>query len=148
MALHAGLGQLREDCTKSDIIDAIINRRNEADEPPPSSPSGRTEAHSSGYSSDDGHDGGGEETDIGRLQPKSPLRRRVTIQDTSRSVDRPSGGRTFSLNIVGGPGKGAAFTKKARMAKDVKSPCHASLTDLYVDQSFSLSLNLSLPFYC
>ncbi|KAI5124307.1 hypothetical protein M0805_008915 [Coniferiporia weirii] len=97
----AGLTTPTEDQIKSDIINAIISARIDEEEVPPSSPLGKTDG---GYSSDDGHDGGGEETDAAHGSLKNPLRRRVTVQDFGRS------------NL---PSK-----KSARIAKDVKSPVH------------------------
>ena len=47
------------DLTKSELVEAIIAARSDAIDVPPSSPPGRLDGHSSGYSSDDGHDGGG-----------------------------------------------------------------------------------------
>lgn len=127
LRLHdlAGLSDLDEDSTKSDIINAIISSRNDGNELPPSSPPGRTDGHSSGYSSDEGHDGGGEETDA-HSTLKSPLRRRVTVQEIGRQLTRPGAvGRTFSLDFGVTANRMGSFNKKsARISKDVKSPVH------------------------
>lgn len=119
----AGLTEL-DDATKSDIINAIITSRNDRDLPP-SSPPGH--GHSSGYSSDDGHDAGGEETDAAFPPLRNGLRRRVTVQDIGRAVQREVTGRTFSLAFEGIANGATSVKKSARIAKDVKSPSHLYL---------------------
>ncbi|KLO10425.1 hypothetical protein SCHPADRAFT_878163 [Schizopora paradoxa] len=111
----AGCSGLPEDSTKGEYVDAIIASRS-IDDLPPSSPPTRTD-HSSGCSSDDGNEGGGEETDF--TQIKNALRRRVTVQEIGRSIDRPKT-RTFSVGLSASSGSGSK--KVARIAKNVKSP--------------------------
>jgi hypothetical protein len=43
--------------TKSELVAALIATRGDGGDFPPSSPPGRLDGNSSGYSSDDGHDG-------------------------------------------------------------------------------------------
>ncbi|KAL5533245.1 hypothetical protein ACEPAF_5021 [Sanghuangporus sanghuang] len=113
-----GLTASAEELTKSDIINFIISARTDDEEVPPSSPPGKTE---DGYSSDDGHDGGGEETDAVR-----PLRRRSTVQEISRTVKRTAIALRRSLSL-GQSNKafGTVQHKKcARISEDVRSPIH------------------------
>lgn len=123
------MSELHEDSLKSDIINAIISSRNDGNDLPPSSPPGKTDGdgHSSGYSSDEGHDGGGEETDA-HPGTRSPIRRRVTVQDFGRQVNRAGVARTFSLDLdVAPPNHTGSMNKKsARISRDVKSPVHHS----------------------
>ncbi|THH10287.1 hypothetical protein EW145_g1443 [Phellinidium pouzarii] len=129
----AGLTMMTEDLTKSNIINAIISARIDEEEVPPSSPPGKTDG---GYSSDDGHYGGDEETDATRGSLKS-LRRRVTLQDI-RTGDAP--------NKPGNSNK-----KLARIAKDVKNPVHghssgtAKRRGLSIQCSVLTSVSNSLP---
>jgi hypothetical protein len=77
----AGLSDDFDALTKHDLVDAIISARDDLVDLPPSSPSGCT---SSDGSSDDGHFGGGEETDVNhRFRPAATngLRRRVTVHN-------------------------------------------------------------------
>lgn len=125
----AGCSGLPEESTKGEYVDAIIASRS-VDDLPPSSPPARTD-HSSGCSSDDGNEGGGEETDF--IRAKNSLRRRVTVQEIGRSIDRPKT-RTFSVGLSASSGSGGK--KFARIAKDVKSPAnhyaHGSLKQVLV----------------
>ena len=86
--------------TKSQIIETIVNSREDATSVPPSSPPGKTDDASS--ESEDGHFAGDEETDFGPLRPTGTLRRRVTLHDVSKSPSRPVKHRSFSMgNILG-----------------------------------------------
>lgn len=91
---------------KSDIIDAIINARDEAPLAPPSSP-GRTDGASSEYVSSDDGNVAGDETDA-PVSHQSPngrhVIRRATIHDMSKLTPRPRNtkGRSVSMgNIIG-----------------------------------------------
>lgn len=111
-----------DEVTKAELVDAIISARIDDEEVPPSSPPGRTDA---GSSDDDGNDGGGEETDVFMGPSKSPLRRRMTVQDFGRASQRTAMSRSLSLNGNNVPCKNLEFQKKsARIAADVKSPSH------------------------
>lgn len=92
----AGLSDDYEALTKHDLAEAIISARDDIVDLPPSSPSGCT---SSDGSSDDGHFGGGEETDVShRFRPAAAngLRRRVTVHNIAAQPTRRAG-RTISL---------------------------------------------------
>jgi len=92
----AGLSDDYESLTKHDLAEAIISARDDIVDLPPSSPSGCT---SSDGSSDDGHFGGGEETDVShRFRPAAAngLRRRVTVHNIAAQPTRRAG-RTISL---------------------------------------------------
>lgn len=117
--------------TKSELVEAIVAARgDDGGDFPPSSPPGRLDGHSSGYSSDDGHEAGGEETDAGHLPA---LRRRVTVQDFSKSLDRNLHGRSFSMNCNIAMPNGLAPTKRsARIANVVKSPSRPNGLSRYV----------------
>ncbi|KAL5529334.1 hypothetical protein ACEPAG_5319 [Sanghuangporus baumii] len=114
----SGLTASAEELTKSDIINSIISARADDGEVPPSSPPGKTE---DGYSSDDGHDGGGEETDA-----VHPLRRRSTVQEISRTVKRTAIalGRSLSLGQSNKTFGTVQQKKCARISEDVRSPIH------------------------
>ncbi|KAJ3517394.1 hypothetical protein NLJ89_g517 [Agrocybe chaxingu] len=95
----AGLTEDPGNLKKSEIIDAIVNARDDVASVPPSSPP-RGDGASSDYSSDDGHFAGDEETDIGG--PRHPsngsaLRRRVTLHDISKTPSRPLKSRSLSM---------------------------------------------------
>jgi len=93
----AGLSDDFDALTKYDLAEAIISARDDIVDLPPSSPSGCT---SSDGSSDDGHFGGGEETDVNhRFRPAVPngLRRRVTVHNIVALPTRSKAGRTISL---------------------------------------------------
>ena len=93
---YAGLSDDFDALTKHDLAEAIISARDDIADLPPSSPSGCT---SSDGSSDDGHFGGGEETDVNhRFRPAVPngLRRRVTVHNIMAQPTRRAG-RTISL---------------------------------------------------
>jgi len=93
----AGLSDDFDALTKHDLADAIISARDDIVDLPPSSPSGCT---SSDGSSDDGHFGGGEETDVShRFRPGATngLRRRVTVHNIVAQTARNRAGRTISL---------------------------------------------------
>ena len=92
----AGLSDDFDVLTKHDLAEAIISARDDIADLPPSSPSGCT---SSDGSSDDGHFGGGEETDVNhRFRPAATnaLRRRVTVHNVVAQPTRRAG-RTISL---------------------------------------------------
>lgn len=96
MYTYAGLSDDFDALTKHDLAEAIISARDDIVDLPPSSPSGCT---SSDGSSDDGHFGGGEETDVShRFRPPAAngLRRRVTVQNVVAQTSRRAG-RTISL---------------------------------------------------
>lgn len=98
----AGYAADGDSLTKSQIIETIVNSRDDATSVPPSSPPGKTDGASS--ESEDGHFAGDEETDFGPRQPNRPgsLRRRVTLHDVSKSPSRPVKHRSFSMgNILG-----------------------------------------------
>lgn len=120
----AGLTSSVDDLTKSDIIDAIMSSRVDHEDVPPSSPPGKSEG---GYSSDDGHDGGGEETDANLGGLKNALRRRGTVQDIGRPIARTTIARSISLGMGDGYSSGQSLKKTARIAKDVKSPHNTQL---------------------
>ncbi|PPQ73594.1 hypothetical protein CVT26_010492 [Gymnopilus dilepis] len=107
----SGLAGDAEALTKSDIIDAIVNHRDDHASVPPSSPPGKVDGASSEYSSDDGHVAGDEETDAGASRPLAngnALKRRVTVHlDLGKSNPRPLKGRSFSMGNLGqdGPSK-------------------------------------------
>lgn len=93
----AGLSDDFDALTKHDLAEAIISARDDIADLPPSSPSGCT---SSDGSSDDGHFGGGEETDVNhRFRPATAngLRRRVTVHNIAAQSTRNKAGRTISL---------------------------------------------------
>lgn len=93
----AGLSDDFDALTKHDLAEAIISARDDIADLPPSSPSGCT---SSDGSSDDGHFGGGEETDVNhRFRPAAAngLRRRVTVHNIAAQSTRNKAGRTISL---------------------------------------------------
>jgi hypothetical protein len=93
---YAGLSDDFDVLTKHDLAEAIISAREDIVDLPPSSPSGCT---SSDGSSDDGHFGGGEETDVNhRFRPTvmNALRRRVTVHNITTQPSRRAG-RTISL---------------------------------------------------
>ncbi|KAK7054633.1 hypothetical protein VNI00_003096 [Paramarasmius palmivorus] len=93
----AGLSGDAEDLTKSDIIDSIIDARDDIASLPPSSPLGRGGGFSD-YSSDDGMP---DDPDV--LDDETPrfLRRRATTNDVSRSSNsRPVKSRSLSMGNV------------------------------------------------
>jgi hypothetical protein len=93
---YAGLSDNFDALTKHDLAEAIFSARDDLVDLPPSSPSGCT---SSDGSSDDGHFGGGEETDVNhRFRPAAmnALRRRVTVHNIVAQPARRAG-RTISL---------------------------------------------------
>ena len=93
---YAGLSDDFDALTKHDLAEAIISARDDIADLPPSSPSGCT---SSDGSSDDGHFGGGEETDAShRFRPGATngLQRRVTVHNVMAQPTRRAG-RTTSL---------------------------------------------------
>lgn len=109
---------------KSELINGLISARVDEEEVPPSSPSGRTD-----YSSDEGHYGGGEETDVANGPSKTNLRRRATVQDLGRPSNKTAISRTLSLGLQDSPHRPSHSNKKsARIADEVKSPVHQSHT--------------------
>jgi len=109
-----GLTGDAEGLTKSEIVDAIVNNRDDVASVPPSSPPGKSD-----YSSDDGHVAGGEETDAGRHNSapgNNSLRRRVTMHDIGKSSLREQKGRSVSMgNLLGHgePPKALHLTRKS-----------------------------------
>jgi len=101
----AGLTDDVEPMKKAEIIEAIVNARDDFASVPPSSPPGRTEGASSDCSSDDGHFAEDEETDApASNHPLNgfPLKRRVTLHDVSKSPTRPVKSRSLSMgNLLG-----------------------------------------------
>lgn len=98
----AGYAADGDSLTKSQIIETIVNSRDDATSVPPSSPPGRTDGASS--ESEDGHFAGDEETDFGPRRPNGSgsLRRRVTLHDISKAPSRPVKHRSLSMgNILG-----------------------------------------------
>lgn len=96
----ADLTENADTLTKSDIIDAIVNARDDFASVPPSSPLGRADGASSEYSSDDGNIAGDEETDFAgpRRGPHgSPLKRRVTLNDLGKPTTRTAKARNISM---------------------------------------------------
>ena len=96
----AGLTENADTLTKSDIIDAIVNARDDLASVPPSSPLGRADGASSEYSSDDGNIAGDEETDVAgpcRGPHASQMRRRVTLNDFGKATTRPAKTRNASM---------------------------------------------------
>jgi len=90
---------------KTEIIDAIVNARDDFVSVPPSSPPGRTDVASSEYQSSDDGNFAGDETDAGEpCLPLNgrPLMRRVTVQEVSKPTarSRTAKGRSASLNNV------------------------------------------------
>jgi mitogen-activated protein kinase kinase kinase 13 len=96
---EAGLSEDPESLTKPEIVNAIIEARDDTAELPPSSPPGRGDGNSSDYSSEDGNVAGDEETDIGaRYQARaSTLRRRVTVHDLGPVSNHLPKGRSLSM---------------------------------------------------
>ncbi|KAF9564423.1 hypothetical protein CPC08DRAFT_705375 [Agrocybe pediades] len=117
-----GLDGDPEALTKSEIVDAIVNNRDDVVSVPPSSPPGKSD-----YSSDDGHVAGGEETDAGAYHTsptQNPLRRRVTMHDIGKSPLRPPKGRSFSMgNLLGHgePPRAALLKRKVSIQMDKSS---------------------------
>lgn len=106
--------------TKYELVNSLIAARVDAEEEvPPSSPSGRTD-----YSSDDGHYGGGEETDVNKGSNKAYLRRRATVQDLGRPAKRTAVNRTLSMGVPDTSRTVNTGKKLARISTDVKSPTH------------------------
>lgn len=106
MELYAltGLTESADSLKKSEVIDAIINARDDVPLAPPSSP-GRTDCASSEYPSSDDGNAAGDETDAPHsLEPRHPpnggqLVRRATMYDVSKLVPRPRNtkGRSASM---------------------------------------------------
>ena len=104
----AGLTENADTLTKSDIIEAIINARDDLVSVPPSSSLGRAEGASSEYSSDDGNVAGDEETDCAGLRRgpyASPLKRRATLNDLGKSTARALKARNASMSNLLGRGE-------------------------------------------
>jgi hypothetical protein len=100
-----GLTEAPDLLKKTEIIDAIVNARDDFVSVPPSSPPGRTDVASSEYQSSDDGNFAGDETDAGEpcLPPNGrPLMRRVTVQEVSKPTarSRTAKGRSASLNNV------------------------------------------------
>ncbi|KAI3616708.1 tkl protein kinase [Moniliophthora roreri] len=93
----AGLSGDTEDCTKSELVDSIIDARDDIASLPPSSPLGRGGGYSD-YSSDDAMPD--DEPDEADETPRF-LRRRATTDDVSRnSTNRPIKSRSLSMGNV------------------------------------------------
>ncbi|CAA7271468.1 unnamed protein product [Cyclocybe aegerita] len=115
----AGLTEDPGNLKKSEIIDAIVNARDDVASVPPSSPP-RGDGASSDYSSDDGHFAGDEGTDIGG--PRHPsngsaLRRRVTLHDISKTPSRPLKSRSLSMGNLLGNGEPPRSLLKRKAAE-------------------------------
>jgi hypothetical protein len=127
----AGLTEDAETLTKSDIIDAIVNARDDFASVPPSSPIGRADCASSEYSSDDGNVAGGEETDFAgpRRGPQgSPMRRRVTLNDLAKTPTRPVKTRNASMgDLLGREGVPLKRKASARSETDNAEPATSRL---------------------
>ncbi len=110
---------------KKEIIDAIVNARDDFVPVPPSSPPGRTDVASSEYQSSDDGNFAGDETDAGEpCLPSNgrPLMRRVTVQEVSKPTarSRTAKGRSASLNNVlnyGGSSRSAITMDRTRDGK-------------------------------
>lgn len=113
----AGLPDDGELFTKSEIIDALVNNRDDHASVPPSSPPGRpSEVGSSEESSDDGNFAGDEETDVGgprKATNGDQLRRRVTLHEIAKTPARPMKSRSLSMGNILGLGE----TSKSTMVK-------------------------------
>lgn len=93
----AGLTEDAELLTKPEIVDCIVDSRDDIASLPPSSPPEAGSSGSSDYSSDGGNVAGGEETDIGN-RFRNGLARRNTIHDLGRRNRRPlPSDRCYSL---------------------------------------------------
>lgn len=94
----AGLPEDAELFTKHEIIDLLMEAREDYASIPPSSPVGR-DGSSSGSLSDDGNIAGGEETDATPIvhMGANGMRRRVTSQDLSKLNGRMTKGRSMSM---------------------------------------------------
>ena len=127
----AGLTENADTLTKSDIIDAIINARDDFASVPPSSPLGRADCASSEYSSDDGNIAGGEETDFAgpRRGPHgSQMRRRVTLNDLGKTTTRPVKTRNASMgNLLAHEGVPLKRKASARSETDITEPATSRL---------------------
>lgn len=117
----AGLTEDAELLTKPEIVDCIIDSRDDVASLPPSSPPDGASSGSSDYSSDGGNVAGGEETDIGS-RFRNSLSRRNTIHDVGRRQRRPlASDRCYSLpqlqqserlSRVAGPSKSETSSKR------------------------------------
>ncbi|KAF8163572.1 hypothetical protein B0H34DRAFT_328730 [Crassisporium funariophilum] len=127
----AGLSENTASLNKAQLIDAIINARDDFATLPPSSPP-RGDGGSSDYSSDDGNVAGGEETDFagpGRGLPGSPLRRRVTLHDMVKPSTRPLKGRSLSMGHLLGNGQpNTALLPKRKTSARVEIDCKEPTT--------------------
>jgi mitogen-activated protein kinase kinase kinase 13 len=94
----AGLADDPELLTKPEIVDAIIAARDDLVSLPPSSPPGRNGNDSSDYSSDDGGTVGDESPD--RDDRANALRRRETVNDLGRALNRVPKGRSLSMGQI------------------------------------------------
>ena len=96
-----GLTEPAETLRKSEIVDAIINARDDAPPAPPSSP-GRTDAASSECQSSDDGNFAGDETDAHPPRYPRQLMRRATVHDVTKLVSPPkqTKGRSTSLGNI------------------------------------------------
>jgi hypothetical protein len=127
-----GLTENADTLTKSDIIDAIVNARDDFASVPPSSPLGRADGASSEYSSDDGNIAGGEETDFAdpRRGPHGiQMRRRVTLNDLGKTTTRqPVKTRNASMgNLPAHDGVPLKRKASARSETDITEPATSRL---------------------
>jgi hypothetical protein len=105
-----GLTEFVDSLKKSEIVDAIINARDDVPLAPPSSP-GRTECASSEYLSSDDGNAAGDETDTpdspDARHPGGQLIRRATMHDVSKLTPRPRNtkGRSASMGNTLGHGE-------------------------------------------
>ena len=138
--------------TKSQIIEAIVNSRDDATSVPPSSPPGKTDGASS--ESEDAHFAGDEETDFGPRRPNGSLRRRVTLHDVSKAPSRPVKHRSFSMGNILGLGeppkamakrKASAHAEVANNGTTTRSACclHSILCVLILPQTKSVRTFIS-----
>ncbi|KAF8643787.1 hypothetical protein AX16_008806 [Volvariella volvacea WC 439] len=98
----AGLTENAESLTKTELAEAIVAARDDLASLPPSSPLGRGDGNSSGYSSEEGNMAGDEETDFGgptfrTTIGSSPLKRRATLNDVTKTNARALKGRSMSM---------------------------------------------------
>lgn len=101
---QGGLPEDPELLTKAEIIEVIIDaRQDETASLPPSSPPGRTDAASSDYSSDEGNVAGDEDdqdVEPEVSEPPGALRRRATMLEIAKTPTRPLKGRSMSLGTL------------------------------------------------
>ncbi|KZT09700.1 uncharacterized protein LAESUDRAFT_722662 [Laetiporus sulphureus 93-53] len=104
----AGLSEDAELLTKQEIVDCIVDARDDIADLPPSSP-GALDSGSSDYSSDGGNTAGSAETDF-HVQCKNGLRRRATMHDIGHTTRTRASERYSSVGHDGQSGKKTRFT--------------------------------------